>query len=116
MAIRIGYNGSSKVIRRLCEAVNQKQDAVITGRILLAADAWTGSGSYTQSISILGATPNSKIDLQPDGTVLSQLSTDGVTALWVENDDGVLTAHALDAAPTAALSVQYTKTEIINDV
>ena len=38
--------------------------------------------------------------------------TDGVTALTVENNAGILTAYALGAAPSAAMTVQCTLTEV----
>lgn len=85
--------------------------APATGTLSLPAN-WSGNGPYTQTITIPDATAKSKIDLQPDATTLAQLSSDGVQSLWVQNDDGVLTACALGAAPTAALSVQYTRTEV----
>lgn len=92
-------------------ALDAKQDTIKTDSLYLS-DEWSGDGPYTQSISVNGATSKSKIDLQPDATVLSQLIADGVRALWVQNDDGDLTAYALGAVPSVALSIQYTRTEI----
>ena len=75
---------------------------------------WTGSGPYTQTFTIPGAAidAKSKVDLQPDATVLSQLISDGVQALYIQNNNGTLTAYAVGAAPTAALSIQCTVTNI----
>lgn len=69
---------------------------------------WEGSGPYTQVVTISGAAvnANSKIDIQPDSTALAQLISDGVTALWIQNDNGTLTAYAMGAAPTVALTLQ----------
>lgn len=89
-----------------------KQDAIVMGNVLIPA-SWSGSGPYTQAITtIAGVTEHSKIDLQPNAAVLAQLIGNGVTALYIQNDNGSLTAYALGAAPTVALSVQYTRTEI----
>lgn len=90
-----------------------KQEAIVMGTLVIPA-SWTGDGPYTQVLSSVpsGITANSKIDLQPNATVLAQLIADGVTALWVQNSNATLTAYALGAAPRVALSVQYTRTEI----
>lgn len=72
---------------------------------------WTGESSpYTQTVTISGITitSDSKVDLLPDATVLAQMIEDGTTALWIQNNNGVLTAYAMGNAPTVALSVQCT--------
>lgn len=86
---------------------------VATGSISLTT-TWTDEGSnlYSQTVSISGATANSKIDLQPDVSVLAQMMTDSTKALWAENNNGTVTVYAYRAAPTAALTVQYTRTEV----
>ena len=55
------------------------------GTVALSA-VWSGAGPYTQTVSVAGATANSKIDLQPGAAQISQLIEDGVTALWIENE------------------------------
>lgn len=83
------------------------------GSISLSA-TWSGSGPYTQTVTVTGATvtANSKVDLQPDATALAQLITDSVKALYVANNAGTLTATAIGAATTAALTIQCTVTEV----
>ncbi len=75
--------------------------------VSLTAD-WAGDGPYTQAVTIEGATSATKVDLQPGENAIAQLLADGVKALWVENDNGTLTAVAYGAAPTAAMSIQCT--------
>ena len=84
----------------------------VTNTVTLTAAGWTGSGPYTQSISVEGATATSRVDMQPDETVLTQMLDDGVNALFIKNDNGALTAVAMGAAPTADLTVQVTITEV----
>lgn len=85
---------------------------VKTGSITLST-SWSGSGTtYTQNISISGGTAKSKVDLQPDSTVLNQLINDGVSALYISNNNGTFTAYAIGAKPTANLTIQITITEV----
>lgn len=74
--------------------------------------SWEGEGPYTQSITLSNATANSKVDLYPDAIVIQQMYDDGVIALYIENNEGVLTAYAIGAAPTAELTVQAIITEV----
>lgn len=91
------------------------EGATKKGTITLTPSAWTGSGPYTQTISsIVPVTVNTKIDLQPNATVLAQMATDGTTNIFVDNDNATLTAYALGAKPTASLTIQYTKTEVVS--
>lgn len=87
--------------------------ACTLGTISLST-TWTGSGPYTQTVTITGATitENSKIDIQPTAAQLAQLISDGVVALYIENNSGTLTATALGAATTIAMTLQVTVTEV----
>ena len=86
-------------------------DAV--GSITLSL-SWSGSGPYTQVVTVTGATisSNSKVDLQPTPAQIEQLISDGVEALVIENNAGTLTATAIGAAPSTALTLQCTVTEV----
>lgn len=91
------------------------EGATKKGTITLTPSAWTGSDPYTQTISsIVPVTVNTKIDLQPDVATLTQMQSDGTTNIFVDNDNATLTAYALGAKPTASLTVQYTKTEVVS--
>ena len=108
VALRIAYSQKGAVIFTKTEA-----DCTLEGNtVTLTAAGWTGSGPYTQSISVEGATATSRVDMQPDETVLAQMLDDGVNALFIKNDNGALTAVAMGAAPTADLTVQVTITEV----
>lgn len=75
---------------------------------------WSGSGPYTQTVTVSSATTTSasKIDLQPNATTITQMIEDGVQALYVVNNNGTLTMYAVGAAPTVALTIQCTVTEV----
>ena len=88
------------------------QPSIVTGSLSLT-ESWENHVTYfTQALSFEGAPANGKVDLQPDYATINQLIDDGVTSLYVENTDGVLTAYATGAAPTAALTIQCTITEV----
>ena len=44
---------------------------------------------------------------------MEEMINDGVIAIWIENDNGVLTAYALGAQPSSALTVQYIRSEVM---
>ena len=47
-----------------------------------------------------------------DATSLGVLIDSGTSAIWIENNNGTLTAKALGEKPNANLSVQVTITEV----
>lgn len=88
------------------------QPSIVPGSLSLTA-SWENHVTYfTQALTFAGMPANGKVDLQPDYATINQLIDDGVTSLYVENTDGVLTAYATSAAPTAALTIQCTITEV----
>ena len=79
----------------------------------LPTASWSGSASpYTQTVTIAGTTAKSKVDIQMDATALGVLIDSGTSAIWIENNNGTLTAKALGEKPNANLSVQVTITEV----
>ena len=78
----------------------------------LPTASWAGSGPYTQTVTITGITVNSKVDIQMDATALGVLIDSGTSAIWIENNNGTLTAKAMGEKPNANLSVQVTITEV----
>ena len=93
-------------------ALQNKADTTKKASITLSTN-WTGDASpYTQTVTISGTTANSKVDLQPDATVIQQMTDDGTVALYITNDNGTLTANAVGEKPTVALTIQATITEV----
>lgn len=84
------------------------------GSVTLTAANWTGNSPYTQTVTVSGATvtANSLVDIQPDATAIGQMAADGVYGVYIENNNGTLTAYAVGAALTANLTVQVTVTEV----
>ena len=84
------------------------------GTITFSA-TWSGTDPYMQTVTVTGVTINSGslISMQPSAAQLEQLIEDGVTAMVIENNSGILTAKAMGAAPTTAMTVQCVVTEVI---
>lgn len=93
--------------------IGAKADPPEVGSISFSA-SWTGSASpYTQTVTVTGATvtANSKVDIQLTAAQIESLISDGVTGLIIENNNGVLTAYAVGAVPSASMTVQCTIVE-----
>lgn len=85
----------------------------VVKQISLPAASWMGAESpYSQTVTISGITVNSKVDIQMDATALGVLIDSGTSAIWIENNNGTLTAKALGEKPNTNLSVQVTITEV----
>ena len=100
-----GQIGHIKVKEHVCPTI---------GSVTLDYTAWTGNGPYTQVVTVSGATitSNSKVDIQPDATAIQQMITDECAAIYIDNNNGTLTAYAVGSAPTANLTVQVTVMEV----
>lgn len=102
----------SNLISEITSEIKEKQNKIKTSSITLSANGWSGNDTFTQVVSISGATVNSKIDLQPNSVVLNQLIKDEVSALYIENNNATFTAYAIGAIPTVNLTIQVTVTEV----
>ena len=71
-----------------------------------------GTEYWEQSVTVPGLTATQQVDISLDADGLNQLLTDGVTALWAENTGGACVIKALGAAPTVALTLHLTLTEV----
>ena len=82
------------------------------GKITIG-DSWSGNDPYTQIVTVkdVTVTENSKIDLQPDITLLSALSNADITAMYVENNGGTLTLYSVGGVITSG-KIQCLVTEV----
>lgn len=81
--------------------------------VTLTAAGWEGTASpYTQTVTLSGITANSKVDIQMDATSLGVLIDSGTSAIWMENNNGTITAKCIGDKPNADMTVQVTITEV----
>ena len=107
------YNGTDYDImypRTLIEQVTNGQRQIIVDTVSLGT-SWTGTGPYTQVVTVAEADADSKVDIQPDATIIQKLIDAGTTALYIVNDNGVFSAVAIGSAPTESLTIQCTITK-----
>ena len=105
----LGTNGSSLSWENVLTQVDS---------ITIYETDWVGSsGVYiAENISINGntvITSYSKVDIQPDSTVITQLISDGVKAMYIENDSGTLNVYSIGAYPSVDLTLQVTVQEVL---
>lgn len=81
--------------------------------ITLPTASWTGSGPYTQTITISGGTANTKVDIMFNDTVYQQMVDDQVGYLAIANNSGTFTATASGGQPSVDLSIQVECKEVI---
>ena len=80
--------------------------------ITLPTASWTGSGPYTQTITISGGTANTKVDIMFNDTVYQQMVDDQVGYLAIANNSGTFTATASGGQPSVDLSIQVECKEV----
>lgn len=111
-ALGTATNGTASTYARSDHA--HKNPSVL-GSITTTTTWAQQTDDWTQTVTVSGATvtSNSKVDLQAGTPVIAQLLSDGVSALYAENNAGTVTLHAVGAAPSAALTLQCTVTEVL---
>ncbi len=76
---------------------------------ILPTASWS---NLSQTVTISGITVNSKVDIQMDATSLGVLIDSGTSAIWMENNNGTITAKCIGDKPNADMTVQVTITEV----
>ena len=90
-----------------------KEQANKISTITLLSSKWEGTGSpYAQVVNVVGATENSKIDLNPTVEQLSIFHNKDITFV-VENADGVITVYCIGQKPANDYTIQATITEVL---
>ena len=82
--------------------------------------SWFGDDPYTLTVLVSGytVTSNTMISVLPSVDVIEQMMADGVTNIFITNNNGTLTATAVGGAPTTAMTLQVlcTESDISEDI
>ena len=94
-------------------ALDAKQGSIIKGSVTLTVDGWVADGDdWKQPVTIAGGEAGKQVDLEADKTAIKQMLEDGTSALYIANENGAFTAHAVGKKPTAALTMQTTMYDV----
>lgn len=95
------------------EALDAKQGSIIKGSVTLTVAGWVADGDdWKQPVTIAGGAAGKQVDLEADKTAIKQMLEDGTSALYIANENGTFTAHAVGEKPTAALTLQTTMYDV----
>ena len=94
-------------------ALNAKQGSIIKGSVTLTVAGWVADGEdWKQPVTIAGGAAGKQVDLEADKTAIKQMLDDGTSALYIANENGTFTAHAVGEKPTATLTLQTTMYDV----
>lgn len=94
-------------------ALNAKQGSIIKGSVTLTVAGWVADGDdWKQPVTIAGGAAGKQVDLEANKTAIKQMLDDGTNALYIANENGTFTAHAVGEKPTAALTLQTTMYDV----
>lgn len=94
-------------------ALDAKQGSIIKGSVTLTVAGWVADGDdWKQPVTIAGGAAGKQVDLEADKTAIKQMLEDGTSALYIANENGTFTAHAVGEKPTAALTLQTTMYDV----
>lgn len=108
---------STDDFRTLVDAIAEIDD--IKGKVLdkvatlTLPASWSGNGPYTQNVTVAGyeLTANTKVDLMCNEAAINTMTASGTNIIYVQNNNGTLTAYAIGAKPTASITVQAVLSE-----
>lgn len=80
--------------------------------VTLPTASWVADeDDWQMSITFSTGTANSQVDLQADKTAIKQMLEDGTSAIYVTNNGGTFTVHAIGEKPSVDLNIQATVIE-----
>lgn len=78
------------------------------------SSSWSGAGPYSQTVTISGETitNKTKVDVQPNSTVIQAMMNNGIYGLYIENNNGTLTAYCVGGYFSDSISIQVSLSEV----
>lgn len=81
---------------------------------------WSGDDPYVSTVTVTGytVTTQTMVSVLPSSDVVDQMLADGITNIFITNNDGVLTATVIGATPTVPMTLQVlcTESDISSDI
>ena len=106
-AVESGYSGTETAFNEALASINTYR--VRKATVTLPTASWE---NFSQAVTISGVTVNSKVDIQFGSDAMETLIGSKTTAIWMENNNGTITAKVLGEKPNADMTVQVTITEV----
>ena len=108
--MKVSYRADTKnFIKRMAGSTTQ------ISSVNLSTSKWVGTASpYSQVVTIPGTTKNSKIDLNPTVTQLSDFHDKDITFV-VGNNNGTITVYCIGQKPAKDYTMQVTITEVVTN-
>lgn len=106
-AVESGYSGTETAFNEALASINTYR--VRKATVTLPTASWE---NLSQAVTISGVTVNSKVDIQFGSDAMTTLIGSKTTAIWMENNNGTITAKVLGEKPNADMTVQVTITEV----
>jgi hypothetical protein len=102
-------NQMNAAINQLVKRVAMFTPTMEATAVELEPSQWTAyDGFYAQTVTSLDVQDGDRVDLMSTMDVIAQLENDGVSMLYVENNNGVLTAYSRGGVPSVKLTVPAT--------
>lgn len=108
-----GYTGTEEEFRKELAAVGDKADVPNVVNITMDYTGWAEVDvGYKQTVTVAGGTAKALVSLQPTPTQVAMLMGYGITALMVNNEEGVFSAYAIGGKPDVKMVFQAKLEEV----
>ena len=103
----------AKDVNAITTTVNKKSDKTILKNITISPSAWSGSAElFKARLSISNLTSKTKIDVNTNSVIVQTMMENGISTIYVENNEGIATAIALGSKPISSITLSLSLTEV----
>lgn len=108
-----GYTGTEEEFRQELAAVGDKANVPNVVNITMDYTGWAEVDvGYKQTVTVAGGTAKTLVSLQPTPAQVAMLMDYGITALMVNNEEGVFSAYAVGGKPDVKMVFQAKLEEV----